>query len=595
MCDNSGSISQKLDLQQSKIIAENQKYLVTILETLLFCAKQCIALRGHNENYQSDNQGNLLELLKMRSQDNSIFEKYFSNKEKIFRYVSPEYQNMFLNLLSNNILSQIIDLVKNAGIYSVIMDETQDLRKHEQVSIVLRYCDEKLNAFESFIGFYRTDKMDRESLSNLLKHTLLNLGLKLKNIRAQCYDGAASMRGSYSGVAKRIKDDNPLALYIHCYAHILNLCVVDVCEQVASVRNMFGILKSIYAFIGASSKRYSIFENIQNESKLPNITLKSLSDTMWNCRVEAIKSVLKNFECIISTLEHISDTDLVHGPEANSILKNIKDFEFIFCLNLMKLVLELTNSLSFYFQKKNINYSTVKSLTNTTVAQLKSLRSENNFKNVWSETNKVTTKENCPLPSVPRKRKIPARLGGGEPFNTDNLSEFVKINIYFTVLDIIITDIETKFSENNSNILNAVINVLTLQNCKYEDILEVSNTYNIEIDELQAELKLFGKMCFVKQTFDSFEDCLNYFILQDLSNSFENFYKLFKLFLSIPMSSASSERSFSSLRHLKTYTRNSIGQERLKGLALLHIEKKFEPKFDIIIDQFNAQSTIRGR
>jgi len=158
------------------------------------------------------------------------------------------------------------------------------------------------------------------------------------------------------------------------------------------------------------------------------------------------------------------------------------------------------------------------------------------------------------LPSVPRKRKIPARLGGGEAFNTDNLSEFFKINIYFTDLDIIITDIETKFSENNSNILNAVINVLTLQNFKYEDILEVSNTYNIEIDELQAELKLFGKMCFVKQIFDNFEDRLNYFILQDLSNSFENLYKLFKLFLSIPMSSASSERSFSSLRRLKTYT-----------------------------------------
>ena len=116
-------------------------------------------------------------------------------------------------------------------------------------------------------------------------------------------------------------------------------------------------------------------------------------------------------------------------------------------------------------------------------------------------------------------------------------------------------------------------NVLTLQNCKYKDILEVSNNYNIEIDELQAELKLFGKMCFVKQIFDNFEDRLNYFILQDLSNSFENLYKLFKLFLSIPMSSASSERSFSSLRRFKTYTRNSIGQERLKDLALLHKEK----------------------
>lgn len=72
--------------------------------------------------------------------------------------------------------------------------------------------------------------------------------------------------------------------------------------------------------------------------------------------------------------------------------------------------------------------------------------------------------------------------------------------------------------------------VLTLQNCKFEDILEVSNTYNIEINELQAELKLFGKMCFAKQIFDNFKDRLNSFMLQDLSSSFDNLYKLFKLF-----------------------------------------------------------------
>jgi len=40
--------------------------------------------------------------------------------------------------MSQNVLNQIIENVKNAGVYSVIMDETQDLKKHEQVSIVLR-------------------------------------------------------------------------------------------------------------------------------------------------------------------------------------------------------------------------------------------------------------------------------------------------------------------------------------------------------------------------------------------------------------------------------------------------------------------------
>jgi len=79
------------------------------------------------------------------------------------------------------------------------------------------------------------------------------LGLKIENMRAQCYDGAASMRSSYSGVAKRIQDENKLALYVHCYAHILNLCVVDVCEKVAPIRNMFGTLNTIYTFVCASS------------------------------------------------------------------------------------------------------------------------------------------------------------------------------------------------------------------------------------------------------------------------------------------------------------------------------------------------------
>lgn len=57
-------------------------------------------------------------------------------------------------------------------------------------------------------------------------------------MRGQCYDGAATVRGSYPGIAKRIKDKNKLALYDRCYAHILNSCVVDVCGKVAPIRNM---------------------------------------------------------------------------------------------------------------------------------------------------------------------------------------------------------------------------------------------------------------------------------------------------------------------------------------------------------------------
>ncbi|CAI6343913.1 unnamed protein product [Macrosiphum euphorbiae] len=102
-------------------------------------------------------------------------------------------------------------------------------------------------------------------------------------------------------------------------------------------------------------------------------------------------------------------------------------------------------------------------------------------------------------------------------------------------------------------------------------------------------------MCSSTNIDEHFEAHLTLYLEKDLIGSFDNIYLLYKIFLSIPMSSASSERSFSSLRRLKTFTRNTIGQERLSSLAILHIEKTFEINFDTIIDQFDADSTERGR
>jgi hypothetical protein len=137
--------------------------------------------------------------------------------------------------------------------------------------------------------------------------------------------------------------------------------------------------------------------------------------------------------------------------------------------------------------------------------------------------------------------------------------------------------------------------LLCTRNNRDEDILEVCNTYNINYDDLKAELKLFRKMCSSNNIADNFEARLVLYLENDLIGSFDNIYKIFKIFLSIPMSSASSERSFLSLRHLKTFTRNTIGQERLSNMAILHIEKTFKINFDTIIDKFNADSTERGR
>jgi len=53
---------------------------------------------------------------------------------------------------------------------------------------------------------------------------------------------------------------NPLAFYVHCYAHVLNLCLVNLSKQVACVKNIFGTLQSLHNFIKVSSKHNTIYE-----------------------------------------------------------------------------------------------------------------------------------------------------------------------------------------------------------------------------------------------------------------------------------------------------------------------------------------------
>ena len=54
---------------------------------------------------------------------------------------------------------------------------------------------------------------------------------------------------------------------------------------------------------------------------------------------------------------------------------------------------------------------------------------------------------------------------------------------------------------------------------------------------------------------------------------FPNLHAILSSILTLPVGSVCCERSFSSLRRLKTWERSTMGQERLCGLALLHIHK----------------------
>ena len=76
---------------------------------------------------------------------------------------------------------------------------------------------------EYFIGFVECDEgITGSALGTKILGTLQGYGLDLHKLRGQAYDGAANMSGATRAL---IREQYPLALYLHCASHVLTLCI----------------------------------------------------------------------------------------------------------------------------------------------------------------------------------------------------------------------------------------------------------------------------------------------------------------------------------------------------------------------------------
>lgn len=587
-----GSVAAQLDSQRHAAVKENQEYLTTVIESILFCARQGIPLRGHDEGEGSNNQGNLRELMKLRSKDNEQTRRFLTQREKFYTYMNSATQNEIIEIMAQQVLESIIKEVKDACIFSIIADETMDLSRHEQVALIVRYVSHALIVNERFIGFYRTVRTDGASLAALIKNTLETLGLDLSSLRGQCYDGAASMRGPYKGVASRILNENSLAFYVHCHAHILNLCIVDMASSVPAVRNAFGTLQTLRNFIEGSAKRHSVLEKLTAAKQFAGgaKTLKSLSDTRWNCRVEAIKAVLDNFEEIVEALSEIAESGSKVGAEANALLKSVQDFGFIYCLVFMRRVLVVTDTLNKMLQAKNLNYDSAQALVKATVKTIEEMRGDAFARQTFDFVRQLCDKNGFAGPSVPRKG-IPAKRGGGDKTTFDNPEDYYRCEVLYRTLDTLTQQLRDRFSENEMHVLQCLSDLVNSPGMPTDASLKsVCQTYNMDAEALGNEITLFNKMLNDEQPKDdhlsSFEKRLKYFEETALENAFLNLQKLYRLYLTIPVTSASAERSFSTLRQMKTYLRTTMTDTRVSNLGILQIEKAQEISIARVIEKY---------
>ena len=78
----------------------------------------------------------------------------------------------------------------------------------------------------------------------LLSSFLQDNGIPLSDCRGQTYDNASNMAGRYSGLQARIRAINPVAVFVPCAEHPLNLVgvkAVECCVQVVTSSNLFAV------------------------------------------------------------------------------------------------------------------------------------------------------------------------------------------------------------------------------------------------------------------------------------------------------------------------------------------------------------------
>jgi len=167
-----------------------------------------------------------------------------------------------------------------------------------------------------------------------------------------------------------------------------------------------------------------------------------------------------------------------------------------------------------------------------------------------------------------------------------------------TISQISLAELGRQFSANNIAMLHAVCALMPgSDNFLDADILQpMAAHYKSNIDDFNLDLRQMKRMIARKSTdntmpdFDSKGDKLLAFA-KFVSKYNESFYELNRLIgiaVTLPVTSVEAERSFSSLKLIKTHLRTTMLDDRLSDIAMLsvHSQQATALDLDLVVDNF---------
>ena len=346
------SIASRVSADRSAQVAENRSHVKALLRATSYLGRQGLAFRGHDETETSDNKGNFVELLDTMSETDACLKAKM--ERRYGHYSSHEYQNDLIRVFGERIEQVIVAEIIEARFFAILVDETKDISKKEQLAVIIRYVHQCCIK-ERVIGTYHMKHLDAVSLSKFIYEKVVSIGLDWNYCVAQCYDGASVMSGWANGVQAKIREHAPHAIYIHCHAHRLNLVLVKTISDMNELSEFFSTVQGLYNFIANSNTRHELFLKAQRDFGYKTLLeLERTATTRWLYWYRSINKIKLRYQAILAVLEAISLDKSDAAAEAKGFKKQLESTNFFMCLHILEKILCGTTSLSEELQRKGL-------------------------------------------------------------------------------------------------------------------------------------------------------------------------------------------------------------------------------------------------
>ena len=583
-----------IDSVIKKEVEENRKKLAPIVDSVLFCSRLGLPLRGHRDDakyhpevgsYSSGGVGNFVKVL----------EEHLKTCGKNQTYISKTSQNKMINCCGQVISEMIIEDIKKSKFYTIIADEASDSSGK----------DSEMNIREEFIAFLHCNwGLSGAQLAQLILEALDNLTLPIEDCRGQGYDGAGAVAGHLNGLSAHILRLNSKALYKHCYSHRLNLSVCDSLD-IIEVKNMMKFVNEVSHFINISQTRNIPFEECirkySSASETKKTKLIDVCRTRWVERIEGMDTFQELFVPLFHVLESMADNaDGQYNPSLSSDalchFRHISTFDFIVVFIITRHVLDATLAVTQLLQGKSIDIMDGIHLINSLKDNMILMRNSvgtyhDTYKEALTLASEVDIEESKPRTVGKQTRRA------NHPFTS--ISEYYKHVITIPLIDHFNLSLQMRFDIDSVNVYKGLSIVpakmisLISKGIDWEEEFKTVSTFYI--DDLPNLLALDAELPLWKTYWVTFTGPRPSNIASTLKaisfDGFENIKVLLRILGTLPITSCECERSISQLRILKDYKRSTMVEERLNGLALMKIYQEIVPNIEKVIDKFSVGNT----